>query len=69
MNEDTKKLTQSKTFWGVFLLWVTTLLEGYGIKVEEITSGTVTTSAIVTALSAVALWGRIKAEDKIDRLL
>lgn len=64
-----KSLMESKTFWGIFLAWVTQFLAGYGIQIEEVTAGTITTSALVAVFSALALWGRYKAQTKIDKIL
>jgi glycine cleavage system regulatory protein len=65
----TKKMTQSKTFWGVALAWVTQFLNTQGINIEELTSGSVTTTALISVFCVIALWGRYKASSKIDKLV
>jgi len=64
-----KGITQSKTFWGILLVFLTTFLEGQGFNISEMTSGTVTSQFLVAAFSGLALYGRATATSKVKGIL
>lgn len=69
MDNETKGLLQSKTFWGVVVMAIAGVLRPiFGIVLPEETQQAIAHDLTVAAGAFLAIWGRIAASAKIDRL-